>query len=75
MEPKIVNLNSAKNDVWGVVNSINEMAKNGEIEEIMVIWKTRNGGMLHKHSDLSSLLFLGMMKLVADDISEYRRDE
>lgn len=75
MEPKIVNLNSAKNDVWGVVNSINEMVKNGEIQEIMVIWRTNEGGMLYKHSDLSSLLFLGMMKLVADDISECRRDE
>lgn len=72
METKVINLKGAQNDVWGVVNKINERI--GEIEEILVVWKKKDGGMLYHHSDLSSLLFLGMMKLIADDISEQKRE-
>jgi len=72
---EITNLSGSQNDVWGVVNKINKMAAEGEIQEILVIWKKRDGGMLHSYSDLSSLLFLGMMKLVVDEISELKREK
>ena len=72
MKPKVANLSGVRNRVSKVLKVVGE--KEGEIQEILVIWREKNEAMFYDHSDLSSLLFLGMMKLISDDISEQKRE-
>jgi len=73
MTAELVNLGGTANKVTRVLDLLNE--KRGKIEQILVVWKEEDTKMLFEHSDLSSLLFLGMLKLIGDDISEQKRED